>query len=103
MPADRQMAEHGIESVFAGNIIVVLQHGQEQALAKTSGADKELRLRLFQQGDGAGTVAIKIALCDDLSEIRHSVGEFDHDSHPFILQAGIISCVSWFKSIFAVN
>ena len=48
MPADRQMAEHGIESVFAGNIVVVLQHGQEQALAKTAGADKELRLGLLQ-------------------------------------------------------
>jgi len=42
IPADRQMAEHGIESVFAGNIVVVLQHGQEQALAKTARANKEL-------------------------------------------------------------
>ena len=78
IPADRQMAEHRLERVFAGNIVVVLQHGQEQALAKTARADKELRLGLFQQWYGLGAVAVKIALCDDLSEIRHSVGEFYH-------------------------
>jgi len=60
-------------------------------------------LGLLQQWYSACAVAVKIALGDDLSEIRHSVGEFDHDSHPFILQTGIIPCVLWFKSIFTVN
>ena len=47
MPADRQMAKHGVESIFAGNIVVVLQHGQKQALAKTSGADKWTEIYYF--------------------------------------------------------
>jgi hypothetical protein len=76
IPADLQIPEKLLELILFGHIVIVLQHGQEKALAEPAGADEKLKIVLFQGRDTSSPVAIKVSFPANFSEITNPVWKF---------------------------
>ena len=72
-----QAAEQGLELLGAVQVVVMLQHRQQQALAEAARAQKDqLQPRLLQGRNAVGAVLIPVTRLDQGAEIAQAVGEF---------------------------
>lgn len=70
------MAEKLGKAIRLSKIIIILQHGQKQALAKTAGTEKqELVAGFLQQGNQVGPISVEIALADNFLKVADAVRE----------------------------
>ena len=67
---DGQRAEQRLELPGPVQVVVLLQHRQQQAFAEAARADEnQLPASLFQLGNPVGTVLIEVALLDQGGEV----------------------------------
>jgi hypothetical protein len=71
MLANVEIAEKSLKRIFPTQIIVIIQYGQEQALAEPAGAEQELvRIALIlQELNKTGLINISIAALNNICEI----------------------------------
>jgi hypothetical protein len=71
-----QRPEQRLEPVRLGQIVVMLQHRQQQTLAEAARAQKDqLIARRFDVGDAIGTVQIPVVLFDEFAEVAQTIGK----------------------------
>ncbi len=81
--ADLQVSENALEFIGFGDIVVVFEHGEYQALAEATRAEKkEVLAGFFQGGDVIGTIGVEIAFRDQGVKVGNAVGEFHDSSAP---------------------
>lgn len=74
---DGEIAEQGVEPVRLVEVVVVFQHGKQQALAEPARAEEEqLFAGRLQQRDVIRAVYVMIALRDEGIEVTDGVGKF---------------------------
>ena len=89
MAPNCQLPKEAFELSSLGHIVIVLQRGQQQTLAKAARAQKEQRIpALLQQRNAAGAIDIEIILGDNLIKVAVPVGKFDHDMLPLLPHVG---------------
>ena len=74
--ADGQVAKKLLELASARHVVVVLQHRQQQTLAKAPRAQEEqLFADLLEDTNVVAAIDEVVALADDLSKVADAVGE----------------------------
>ena len=75
LPGDVGAAEHGVEGVAAGPVVVVLQQGYPAGLAEPPGTDQHGETHAFQPPQEAGLVDVERAGQPDPLEVGIAVGD----------------------------
>ncbi len=83
--ADGQAAEHVVKNMGRGQVVVVEQGGQQQALAEPPGPDEELVFAALQQRDAVRAVNLEGTAGDNVAKIGVTVGEL-HDCLPGVVR-----------------
>ena len=92
--ADVEIAIEPLELLLLVDVIIVLQHGDSQALAESAGTDKEeVFVGIFYFLDEPGLIDIVTVVFADGHEVHHPVGD----------ALGLGSCCSFFHNYDALE
>ena len=75
LPADVRAAEHGVELVGPGAVVVVLQHRDPAGLAEAARPDQDGVIHLLQSVEKPRLVHVEPALHADAPEVGQAVGD----------------------------